>query len=378
MKLGWRRTIGGVMTTAAMCVLGVASASGQRAPQQQMNMAEEVFKNVQILKGISVNEFMNTMGFMSASLSFNCSDCHDVQKFDADTPFKRTARRMLLMVNAINKDNFGGARMVTCYSCHNNAPVPKVTPSLAQQYATSFLDDPNEIVVPAKSEGGPTADQILDKYIEALGGGRQLAGLTSFAAKGTYEGYDTTQLKRPVELYAKAPDQRTMIVHNTLGDIIWATDGRAGWIVSPANTLTFMTLTGGDLDGAKLDASLFFPGKIKQAFSEWRAGSASVDDKEIAVVQGTNPGKTPVKLYFDKTSGLLVRQVRYTQTTIGLVVTQVDYSDYRQVSGVQMPFKWIFTWTDGQSTIELSDIQPNASIDASKFAQPTPPPAAKP
>ena len=364
------------MITAAMCVLGVASASGQAAPQQKTKMSEEAFKNVQILKGISVNEFMDTMGFMAASLSFNCSDCHDLQKFEADNPRKNMARKMLLMVNVINKDNFGGARMVTCYSCHNDAPRPKVTPSLAQQYAT-VLDDPNEIDVPAQSQGGPSAEQILDKYIAALGGAQQLARLTSFAAKGTYEGYDTTQLKRPIDLYAKVPNQRTMIVHNTLGDIVWATDGRAGWIASPANILPLMTLTGGDLDGAKLDATLFFPGKIKQAFSQWRAGSASIDDKDVAVVQGTNPGKTPVKLYFDTTSGLLVRQVHYTETKIGLVVAQVDYSDYRQVSGVQVPFKLIFTWTDGQSTIELSDVQPNASIDASMFAEPTPAPAAK-
>ena len=74
MKLGWRRTIGVVIITAAMCLLGVAPASGQ-APQQK---SEEAFKNVQILKGISVNEFMDTMGFMSASLSFNCSDCHEI------------------------------------------------------------------------------------------------------------------------------------------------------------------------------------------------------------------------------------------------------------------------------------------------------------
>ena len=39
-------------------------------------MAEDVFKNVQVLRGISVAEFMGTMGFISASLSLNCLDCH--------------------------------------------------------------------------------------------------------------------------------------------------------------------------------------------------------------------------------------------------------------------------------------------------------------
>ncbi len=381
--MGFRRSISAVVITAAVCLFGVASASCQAgapakaAPQKKEQMADEVFKNVQILKGLSVNEFMDTMGFMAASLSFNCTDCHNPDNFAEELPAKKIARKMLLMVKTINKDNFGGARDVTCYTCHNDSPRPKQTPSLAQQYANTFLDDPNEVVLPAKSDGGPTADQILDKYIEALGGADKLAGISSLVAKGTYVGYDTTNLKRQIELYAKAPNERTMVVHDPLGDIVWTTDGRAAWVVSPANIVTLTTLTGGDLEGAKLDASLFFPGQIKKEFSNWRSGTANIDDKEVAVVQGNNPGKAPVKLYFDKMSGLLLRNVRYTQTTIGLVVSQVDYSDYRPVAGVQIPFKLTYTWTDGQSFVELSDVQPNVSIDEAKFTKPATPPRAK-
>jgi photosynthetic reaction center cytochrome c subunit len=350
-----------------------AAAGAGAAAQKKPQMAEDVFKDVKILKGMSVNEFMDTMGFMAASLSYNCTDCHNVDNFAEPSAGKTTARKMLLMMNAINKDNFGGARNVTCYTCHNDAPRPKQTPSLAQQYATTFLEDPNEVVIPVKSEGGPTADQILDKYIAALGGADKLASVTSLVAKGTYVGYDTTNLKRPIDLYAKAPNERSMLIHDPLGDIVWTADGHNAWVASPANVVLVSTLTGGDLDAALLDASLFFPGKIKQSFSQWRAGATNLDDKEVAVVQGNNPGKTPVKFYFDKTTGLLLRTVRYTPTVIGLVVSQVDYSDYRPVNGVQMPFKYLYTWTDGQSTVELSDVQVNAPVDASKFTKPATP-----
>ena len=77
-------------------------------------MSEDVFKNVQILKGIPVDEFMDTMGMFAAALSLNCVDCHTSESvgswdhFADETPLKRTARRMMLMVNTINKDNFGG------------------------------------------------------------------------------------------------------------------------------------------------------------------------------------------------------------------------------------------------------------------------------
>src|SRR5213596_1572459 len=108
-----KRTIVRAMGWVLVClVAGIATANGQAAQQQRPQLAEEVFKNVQIIKGIPVDEFMDTMGMFAASLSFNCVDCHTLQsvgswdKFADDTPLKQTARKMMLMVNAINKDNF--------------------------------------------------------------------------------------------------------------------------------------------------------------------------------------------------------------------------------------------------------------------------------
>src|SRR5579862_1392369 len=113
-----------IVATIALCVL-VPAANAQAQPAQRPQMAEDVFKNVQVLKGIPVDEFMDTMGMISASTGMNCVNCHasdnttSWDKFADDTPLKETARRMLLMVNAINKDNFKGVRLVSCYTCHN-------------------------------------------------------------------------------------------------------------------------------------------------------------------------------------------------------------------------------------------------------------------
>ena len=93
------------------------------------------------------------------------------------------------------------------------------------------------------------------------------------------------------------------------------------------------------------------------------------------MVQGSNPSETPVKFYFDQQSGLLLRVVRYTNLPVGLNPTQIDYADYRDVAGVKLPFHSTVTWTDGRSITELSQVQPNAPIDAAKFAKPAPPPA---
>ena len=368
-----------MLQAVAVCLLVVALANGQTAPQEKPLMAEDVFKNIQVLRGLTVDQFMGTMGFIAAALSMNCSECHhtgSAAEYAEDTPRKQTARKMILMVNALNKSNFGGKREVTCYSCHRSDARPKITPSLAEQYGAPPPDDPDEVEISAApAAGAPSADQVLNKYIQALGGAQRLASVTSFAGKGTYEGFDTEGDKFPVEVYAKAPNERTTIVHLRAGDNIRTCDGRNAWNTSAGTLLPIpvFSLSGGDLEGAMIDAGVSFPGQIKQLLKDWRTGfpSTTIDDKDVDVVQGSSPDNTPVKFYFDKKSGLLLRQVRYTDTALGLNPTQIDYDDYRDVSGVKMPFRLTTTWTDGRSTIVFSELRANVSIDAAKFSKPT-------
>jgi hypothetical protein len=77
-----------------------------------------------------------------------------------------------------------------------------------------------------------------------------------------------------------------------------------------------------------------------------------------------------VNLYFDPTSGLLVRLVRWNATPVGPVPTEINYDDYRDVAGVKMPFTWTVSQTYMQMTIKLSGIQANAPVDAKVFAKP--------
>jgi photosynthetic reaction center cytochrome c subunit len=386
MCLGLRRAMLGSILIMAMCLFAAALAGAQADATQKPLMTEQYFKNVQVLRGISVKELMDTMGFFAASLGENCTFCHveessgDWAKYAEDNANKQTARKMILMMNAINKSYFGGRRMLTCYSCHRGGETPRVTPNLAEQYSAPLLEVPDEITETAP--GAPSADQILDKYIQALGGSQRLAGLTRFVARGTYQGYDDPE-KHAAEIYAKAPDERTIIVHGANGESITTYDGRSGWIAAPETDqpMPVMPLTGGDLQGAKVDATLSFPGGVKQAFSQWRVGfPTTVNDRDVQVVQGSNPGESPVKFYFDQQSGLLVRVVRYTSLPVGLNPTQIDFGDYREVSGVgvKVPFRWTVTWTDGRSITELSQVQPNAAIPAARFARPTAPSPARP
>lgn len=383
----FRALIQDLIGVIAVTQAAVVIMSAQTSPEKPL-MSDDVFKNVQVLKGIPVNEFMETMGFFSASLSYNCTDCHvpasleSWAKYAEDIPTKRMARNMIQMVNAFNKANFGGRRVLTCYSCHRGAGIPKNIPSLAEQYSAP-IDDANEVEIVDQSPQGPSVEQILDRYIRALGGEQQLAKLTSFAAKGTYVGYDTDSQKVPAEVIGKAPAQRTLIVHGRLGDSTTAFDGRDGWIAGPDKPVPVLKLPAGpDLDALKFDAVLSFPGGINQALSQWRVGfpEITINDRKVEIIQATTDSRSRIKLFFDKESGLLVRSVRFVNTVVGIVPTQVDYSDYREVSGVKMPFRWTVTWTDGRSTVQLDNVQPNVAIDDAKFLKPARPamPESKP
>ena len=372
-----------LLATIALWLLSSAPAAGQAAPPRQL-MSEQAFKNVTVLKGIPVDEFKNTMGFISAATNYNCIDCHveprvegDWSVYAQDTPRKQTARRMILMVEEINRTNFKGVRVVTCYTCHRNLQgAPKIRPSLAEQYGEPPDPDPNEVEIRRQAPDALSADQIFDKYLQAIGGAQKAAAVTSIVFKGTYEGY--AEPKAPVEIYVKAPNQRTMIVHTDIGDRTTTYNGNNGWMAAPAVDKPFpvITYTGGDLDGVRLDAVLSLPAGIKEAMTRPAVGSTTIDDKDVIVVQGTaSGGRSSLKLYFDKQSGLLARQVRFADTIIGAVPIQVDYSDYRDVAvaGVKLPFHVITTWTDGRSDVLLTSAETNVAIAATRFNQPTPP-----
>lgn len=375
-----------ILSAAGMiivCLLAIVSTKGQSTAQggveQKPLLAEQSFKNVQLLKGIPVDEFLETMGFFAASTGMNCTECHSEKSggnwanYADDTPLKQKARMMILMVTNLNRGSFGGKRMVTCWTCHRGTRNPRVIPDLSIQYSDMIETEPDEIL--AQTSGVSSVDQILNKYVQALGSAEHVSSLTSFAGKGTYAGYETAFQKVPVDVLAKAPDQRATIAHMLDGDSIATFDGHSGWLAAPETLkpMQLIELTGGDLDGAKVEAEMSFPSRIKQTLTDWRVGFPEmIESKEVQVLQGRlTQGGLPVKLYFDSSSGLLVRLVRYTNSLVGANPTQIDFSDYRDVSGVKLPYRWVVTWTDGRSTIELNELRVNVPIDATKFAKPT-------
>ena len=364
-------------TTAALWVLGLCAA-GAQAPADRPPMAEEVFKNIQVLKGIPVDQFMGTMGFFSSSLGLNCTDCHsydsggDWAKYADDTPLKRRARLMVTMMQKINTDNFGGRQMVTCNTCHRGVSSPNVMPSIDSLYGTPPPEEPGDPF--AQAPGQPTPDSIIDKYIAAVGGAQKVAAFTSFTGTGTFRGYDDSE-ETPLEVAMTSTGNYYTAGHPASGPHITTLDGRQAWFNAPPTDrpFPFIALTGVEMDGLKLQAQLFFPAQIKGALRNWRTGfGTEINDRRVNVIQGNLGTAGIATLAFDAQTGLLVRMLRYGPSPVGRIVTRVDYTDYRDVgnTGVKMPFKWTMSWLDGRNLYSLMNVQANPRIEPARFAKP--------
>jgi photosynthetic reaction center cytochrome c subunit len=381
-KKHMRRQVFWATVMALTGALGAISAGAQapaaQAPAAQTALlSDQVLKNIQVLKGVPIDTFFESMGLFASSMGGDCTYCHSKQAvFNRDafaevTPRIQRARQMIVMMNTINKTYFAGQTKVTCFTCHRAAYTPETAPRFTLQYGTppeepnmiNFVDDPRA-----------DAGKVLDRYLEAIGGAGRLAKVASFTGKGTYAGFDTGFKEVPVEVFGKAPNQRTTIVHMDYGNNVRVFDGRNGWFAGPDAPVPLEQLTSGVLDAARLEALVAFPAGIKQAYSQWKVGGTIIDDKDVTIVQGSSPnsGLLPVNFYFDSTTGLLVRVVRWNETPVGPNPTQIDYDDYRDVAGIKMPHTWTVSLTYMQMTIKLDSLQANASVDAAKFARPTP------
>jgi hypothetical protein len=334
--------VGAAVMFIAAGAWSVGVMGQQRAAAPPPQLADEVFTNIQILKGMPLDQFVGTMGFFAASLGLNCIDCHvedsggNWAKYADDNNLKRTSRRMMLMVNTINQANFGGRQVVTCNTCHRGSPRPSVMPSLDQLYASPPPDEPGD--PSQQAPGQPSIERLLDRYFEARGGRQRIAALTTFTAKGSYIGFDDAD-KSSIEMFARMPGQYSIVAHTPSGDITWTVAGQSAWIGAPLTDrpVPVMAITGGDLDGAMLEADVFIGTRLGEGLTNWRIGfPVVIDDREANVAQATAPNGATVTFCFDAETGLLLRQVRFVNTPVGRVTTRIDYSNYRDVNGVKL------------------------------------------
>jgi len=381
MKSSWRFVAAGMVSVWIAGIAYAVKPSAQAViPSPPPGaIAGTFFKNVttSTLKTLTVDDFIAAMGVMSGALGWDCADCHpgagtDTVDWVFDTRVKRTARRMVEMVDAINKAQFGGAQKVTCWTCHHGRDIPASSIMLDKLYEAPN-DELDDLIVQDKDQ--PPATQILDKYIAALGGAQRLNGLTSYIATGTSLGFGEFGGTADFTIFAKSPGKRTTLInykdHPDRGESLWTVNGATGTVKTPRALLRDYTIVGEELDGQQFEAKLAFPGGIKDALTNWRTGQPrAIGSKDYNVVQGSGPRGFLATLYFDQDTGLLARMVRYGSSPVGHVLTQTDYADYKDVNGIKFPFSYKFSWLDGRFSATLKEVKVNAPIEDSRFGKP--------
>jgi hypothetical protein len=359
-----------------MLALVIALGVAQAGPAQNAGgpkTAEQSFKNIQVLKDIPADQLIPSMQFISASLGVECEFCHVQGAFEKDDKkAKATARMMIKMQMAINKDHFEGHLDVTCNSCHRGAHDPVAVPVIGDEepkpeHAAAPAPAPGNTAAPTGTPAPrPSADAVLEKYVQALGGSEAIQKVSSRVEKGTIS-FARGQI--PIEVFAKAPSQRATVVHQANGDNVTAYDGHAGWLGAPGRPASDMSEQ--ENEAFRLDADFHFATDLKQIFGQFRVGRPEkIGDKPATLVFALRQHQPPVRLYFDDESGLLVRQVRYAETPLGRNPTEIDYSDYRDAGGVKIPYRWTIARPGGRFTIQVSEVQQNVAIDDAKFAKP--------
>jgi hypothetical protein len=371
-----RLAAGGTSLSLLLAVAGGwAQSSAPKAPAAPAGpkLAEEEYKNIQALKGIPAEQVIPSMQFIAASLGVECEYCHVAHANEKDDKkAKVTARKMINMMMAINKENFDGHREVTCYSCHRGSTEPVSTPVIADEEPRTADEEGKK---PGETKASlPSAEQLLDKYLAAIGGAEALQKITSRVQKGTLTAFGGQHFA--VDVYSRAPDKRVSVMHLQGGDSVTAFDGKQGWLSVPGRV---HRMSAAENEGARIDADLYLPAHLKTLYQKFSVASGEkIDGHETYLVVGRNEGQAPLRLYLDKESGLLLRLIRYAETPLGRNPTQIDYADYRDASGVKAPFRWTLARPGNCFTVQVEQEQQNVPVDDAKFAPPTPSVTPKP
>jgi photosynthetic reaction center cytochrome c subunit len=371
--------------------LGMPQPEQTPAAAQEKTIAQEGReKNIKLLGDMPVSQFIPVMNYFASSLGRRCNFCHVNTNGQWDyasdaKPEKNTARDMIRMVLDTNKNFFKGNTEVSCFVCHRGRNNPQSVPPLPL---------PTPVPPPAGAGGGPAspggggqqpggaqpqssptprptptpADEILNKYLTAVGGQAAIDKIKSRTMTGTIT---TASGQSGTYELIQGSDKALETITTPRAAIKLALTPTGGWESNGPNS---RELAGGDLSRVRNAYQLFSFLKLKEQFTRLRSGGRErIGDRDAYVVTASRSETEVERLSFDVETGLLVRRITYLRTMIGVIPTQWDFEDYRDVEGVKMPFTIRLSTADAGnpfSVRKFTEIKLNAPVDDSKFAMP--------
>ena len=347
------------------------SPSGQEKPAEPEKTADQVHKNIQVLKGLPESQFFGVMRFMAASLGVNCNHCH-VEGTGArenlpwdkdDKEAKRTARTMILMMRRINQENFEGRQAINCATCHQGNPKPSSLPPLGQDILRRLHA---QTAGPKPAEALPAIDQVLDKYVQAVGGKAAFEKLKNRVMKA--ELVTTSGRTIPQEIYRQAPNKVLIITTAPNGVSSQGFNGTIGWVKTNEGVEELNSFAVADF---KFNADFNREIRLKELYRKLSVtGKEKINDHETYVVEAIPAEGSPERLYFDTQTGLLIRRAADEITAFGAIPDHTDLEDYKEADGIKLPFtaRRSSQWTS--LTLRAVEVRHNVAIDETKFDKP--------
>ena len=436
-RLSLRRLNGALLIAAmaAMCLAGNLPSLYAQAPapagppplaptaeNMKGKTAEQFYKNVKVLKDIPATEIHPAMEYIILALGVGCGYCHAAPKFDVDDKReKHVARSMIAMTMALNATVFDGKREITCYTCHRGAAkgaptlvfpgekspteqtAAEIFPSLAVKNITAIDPSMDPSMAPATVLSGPTpakpaaapapalpaAEEVFAKYVQALGGNTAIGKITSVVHKGTVDMLipapptppgtppgPSAMGTAPAEFDRKIPGKQLVsIIFPGRPANVAGFDGTIGWLSAPARENT------GDELALMKEVAEFPPAsKFREDHTKVQVDALEkIDGHDAYRVVGTRPNGSAIdRVYFDAQSGLLLRSYATMQSVIGAFPEETNYDDYRDVSGVKIPYTVRVLSPEGNRTYKWSQVDANVPVEDSRFTRPLPPPPPRP
>jgi len=424
-----------IVAMAAICLAGNPSNLNAQAPtaagpaplpptaeNMKGKTAEQFYKNVKVLKDIPATEIHPAMEYITLALGVGCGYCHSVPKFDVeDKREKHVARSMIAMTMALNETVFNGKREITCYTCHRGAAkgaptfvfpgekspteqtAAEIFPALAVKNITAIDPSMDPSMAPATVVTGPVppkpaaapapalpaAEEVFTKYLQALGGNAAISKITSVVHKGTVDMLipapptppgtppgPSAMGTAPAEFDRKIPGKQLVsILFPGRPANVAGYDGTIGWLSAPARENT------GDELALMQELAEFPPAaKFRADHTKVQVDAVEkIDGHDAYRVVGTRSnGSAIYRVYFDAQSGLLLRSYTIMQSVIGAFPEETIYDDYRDVSGVKIPYTIRVLSQEGNRTYKWSEVDANVPVEDSRFTRPLPPPPPRP
>src|ERR1041384_1311295 len=341
---------------------------------------EQVRKNIQVLKGLPDSQLFLLMNFVGDSLGVNCDQCHvkgeknlqtgeDTWLWERDDKKEKSvARDMMRMVLELNRTRFTREGVVTCYTCHRGSTRPeRMAPLPPRDYF-------GEALKPQPKRVLPTAQEVIAKYLSVVGANRKDILSQAIVMRGTVERVERAKASGPTEIVFKQPNKVLIVETLTSGVVTRGWNGATAWVQSSKGV---SQVTGENLKAMKampattiVSDGLFGPIKIPDSASRATLiGVVGINDRESYQVIIEESSTQSSQLFFDVESGLLLRRVNVTNTMLGPLNVQWDFSDYRDVSGIKLPFLIRTSDVSSYDTVvrRFSEIKIDSAVNENVF-----------